>query len=200
MTADEIRTALEKHRMWINVEPRGQRANLAGADLADADLAGADLADADLAGADLAGANLAGANLARANLADANLADANLARANLTRADLADANLAGANLARANLTRANLAGACGNMREVKSAQFDKWPITWTCGPDGVVTLQIGCQRHPLDMWVKSDPLWISAMDGAAADWWGRYRDVVLALVQASPATPWGKQSEQEHGQ
>ena len=117
---------------------------------------------------------------------------ANLARANLVGADLTDADLTGADLANANLTGSYLAGARGNMREVKSAQFDIWPITWTCAPDGVTTLQIGCQRHDLDLWVKSDPRWISVMDSRAAEWWGRYRDVVLSLVQASPATAWCK--------
>lgn len=96
-----------------------------------------------------------------------------------------------ANLYEANLRGADLSGVAGNMREVKSAQFDKWPITWTCSADGVTTLQIGCQKHPLDMWIKSDPRWIAALDLNATEWWAKYRDVVLALVAASPAVPHG---------
>ena len=126
--------------------------------------------------ANLARANLAGAYLADANLADANLADANLARAYLARAYLADA---------------NLNGVRGNMREVKSAQFDKWAITWIRAPDGETTLQIGCQRHPLAVWGKSDPHWIAALDTGATEWWAQYRNIVLALVKASPAVPYG---------
>lgn len=117
--------------------------------------------------------------------ARANLAGADLRYADLVRADLTDANLAGA----------NLNGARGNMREVKSAQFDRWAITWVCAPDGAVTLQIGCQRHPLELWEKSDPRWIAALDPCATEWWAKYRDVILALVKASPATPYGKASQ-----
>jgi uncharacterized protein YjbI with pentapeptide repeats len=117
---------------------------------------------------------------------------ANLTRANLTGADLTGAYLTGANLAGADLNGADLNGVRGNLREVKTAQFDQWPITWTTSPDGEVTLQIGCQRHPLDLWRKSDPRWIAAMDSRATAWWGKYRDVVLALVDASPAVPYGK--------
>ena len=128
---------------------------------------------------------------ARANLWGANLADANLARANLVGANLAGANLADANLAGANLADANLAGAVGNMAEVRSMQIDRWPVTWTTAPDGDVTLQIGCQRHSLTLWEKSDPRWIAAMDDGATEWWGRWREPLLAIVKANPAVPFG---------
>jgi hypothetical protein len=95
----------------------------------------------------------------------------------------------------ANMTGADMAGTIGNMREIKSAQFDRWPITWTTAPDGEVTLQIGCQKHTLALWEKSAPRWINAMDPKAAEWWEKYRDVVLALVKSSPATPYGKESK-----
>jgi hypothetical protein len=64
---------LAAHRLWLEGNAAGVRANLAEADLA--------------------GVNLAGVNLARANLAEADLAWANLADANLRGADLAGANL-----------------------------------------------------------------------------------------------------------
>lgn len=59
-------------------------------------------------------------------------------------------------------------------------------------PEGQTVLQIGCQRHPLEMWEKSDPRWIKKLDRGATEWWAQYRDVVLALVKASPAVPYGK--------
>ena len=165
------------------------------------------LADANLARANLAGADLAGANLTRANLADADLARADLAGANLTRADLARAYLAGANLAGADLTDANLAranlvdacladaclwGTSGNMVEVRSMQVDLWAVTWTTSFDGEVIVQIGCQRHPLRLWEKSDPRWIAAMDGRATEWWAKWREPLLAIVKANPAVPFGQ--------
>ena len=131
------------------------------------------------------------ADLSRANLTWADLSRANLTWADLSRANLRGADLRGANLRGADLRGADLRGVAGNLREVKSAQFDEWPITWTCSADGVTTLQIGCQKHPLDLWIKSDPRWIAALDDGATKWWAKYRDVVLALVAASPAVPHG---------
>ena len=140
--------------------------------------------EADAERMDWSYADMAGAIMTRVNLAGADMAGADMAGAIMTRVNLTDAKMAGV----------NMCGTIGNMREIKSAQFDKWPITWTTAPDGEVTLQIGCQQHSLPLWEKSDPRWIEAMDDCAAEWWAKYRDVVLALVKSSPATPYGKES------
>ena len=123
---------------------------------------------ANLSGANLSGANLSGANLRGADLWDANLRDANLSGANLR----------GANLRGADLLGANLLGAIGNMREMRSAQFETWSVTIIAG-----TMQIGCQRHSLDMWRKSDPRWIAALDRNATEWWQKWGDVCLKLAE-----------------
>lgn len=187
---------LERHRRWI-ADDGGERADLWGAYLWGAHLCGANLRRANLRRANLRGANLRGADLRVADLRGANLRDtdlwgANLCGANLGGANLCGANLGGANLGGVNLEGANLEGVRGDMRFVKSSQFDHWPLTWTTDPEGIVTLQIGCQRHPLSLWEKSDPRWIDAMDPCATDWWTKYRDVILALVNASPAERWGQ--------
>ena len=88
MTADELKIVLENHKLWINGDPKGTRANLGAANLRDANLCdanlyGANLGNANLYGADLYGANLYGANLYGANLGGANLRGANLCGANL---------------------------------------------------------------------------------------------------------------------
>ena len=88
MTRNEISEILRKHKMWIDDEEGGERANLSGANLSGANLSGANLSRADLRGADLSGADLSGANLSGANLSGANL----------RRADLSGADLSGANL------------------------------------------------------------------------------------------------------
>ena len=139
------------------------------------------------------GANLSGANLSDANLSDANLSGANLSYvdfsgANLSYVDFSGANLRGANLRGANLCCANLSyvdlsGAIGNMREIKSAQFDQWAVTWSAD-----VLAIGCQQHAIEKWRNADPRWIAAMDSGASDWWSRYGALVLQLINASPAT------------
>ena len=124
-------------------------------------------------GADLRGADLRGSNLRRADLRGANLRGS----------DLSGANLSGANLRWANLRGSDLRGAIGNMREIKSAQFDSWSITWSAD-----VLAIGCQQHAIEKWRNADPRWIAAMDPNASNWWSRYGALVLQLIDASPAT------------
>ena len=43
-TKDELSEILRKHKLWLNLAPRGERANLSDADLSDANLSDADLA------------------------------------------------------------------------------------------------------------------------------------------------------------
>ena len=72
MNADELKTILEQHKLWLE-DNGGERA---------------DLRWADLRGADLQGANLRRADLQRANLQCADLRWANLQLADLQGADL----------------------------------------------------------------------------------------------------------------
>ena len=55
MNANDLKTILEKHKMWLNDEDGGEKANLYGADLSGADLSGADLSGANLREANLYG-------------------------------------------------------------------------------------------------------------------------------------------------
>ena len=89
---------LNKHEMWLLKDPRGERADLRGANLMEADLRGANLMGADLMGANLRGANLYKADLYKANLSGADLRGADLRGADLMGADLRGADLSGAKL------------------------------------------------------------------------------------------------------
>ena len=53
-TKDELPEILRKHKLWLNLAPGGERADLSGANLSSANLSSANLSDADLSGADLA--------------------------------------------------------------------------------------------------------------------------------------------------
>ena len=57
MEASKLKEILEKHKMWLNGEEGGERANLIGANLIGANLIGANLRGADLIGANLRGAD-----------------------------------------------------------------------------------------------------------------------------------------------
>jgi uncharacterized protein YjbI with pentapeptide repeats len=144
--------------------------------------------DADLRGAALRFANLQCVNLRDADLRDADLREANLSESTLYGADLRCANLRGADMRGASLRGADIRGVdlrevIGNMCQIKSAQFDEWPIVWSAD-----VLAIGCQQHAIEKWRNADPRWIAAMDDDAADWWARCGALVLHLINTSPAT------------
>ena len=68
MEQTKLNEILRKHKLWLEDDEKGERANLE-----DADLEGADLKYANLKYANLKGANLQDADLQRANLQGANL-------------------------------------------------------------------------------------------------------------------------------
>ena len=78
MNANDLKTILEKHKMWLNDEDGGEMADLSGIDLCWANLSGTDLI-----GANLSGANLSGSDLRRSDLRGADLREANLSGTDL---------------------------------------------------------------------------------------------------------------------
>ena len=139
--------------------------NLRGANLGYAELSSADLRYADLSYADLSSADLRGANLRYTNLRGADLSGANLRYTNLRGADLSGA---------------NLRWCIGNMREIKSAQFDTYDVTWTKD-----TLAIGCQQHPIKDWWQFDDTTITNMDRDALLWWKKWKLVLQQIIEMS---------------
>ena len=156
----KIKKTLELHKLWLADDDTGVKADFSVADLRGSNLRKADLREADLCWADLSGANLSGANLRGTNLS-------------------------GANLRGTNLSKVDLRYTTGNMKEVKSAQFDKWVCVWYNDPAQGTILNIGCQSHKLELWVKSNPRWIDTLDREAVEWWAKYRDVLLKLIEIS---------------
>lgn len=78
MEQKELKEILRKHKMWLQGEKGGERANLRWADLRWADLQGADLQGANLRWADLKGANLREGNLRGTDLRWTDLRGADL--------------------------------------------------------------------------------------------------------------------------
>ena len=78
MNTEELENILRLHKMWLNGNENGVRANLSYANLGGSDLRDADLSYANLNYVNLSEANLSYANLSSANLSGANLSDADL--------------------------------------------------------------------------------------------------------------------------
>jgi hypothetical protein len=97
-----------------------------------------------------------------------------------------------ANLPLADLCRADLI-CFGNMEEIKTIQIDVWNVGYTYD-----VLQIGCQRHPIEKWrrwdTKAGRKWVDSMDEKALEWAEKHLDLILQIVDISPATPTGKES------
>jgi len=110
--------------------------------------------------------------------ARAYLAGAYLARAYLAGAYLAGANLDGAYLAGANLDGAYLAGETLTKPPISLLNLT-WPVLITDG-----YMRIGCQLHTHEEWRAFDNSVIAAMESRAADFWGRWGAVLLAMCDA----------------
>ena len=106
----DLEKILKKHKMWLNDEEGGERANLGGFDLSYTDLSGDDLR-----GAYLCNADLRNAYLYNTDLRDVDLYHTDLRNAHLYNADLRDADLRCANLTGADLKNVNLMGIKTNM-------------------------------------------------------------------------------------
>jgi hypothetical protein len=133
--------------------------------------------------------SLRGVNLLFADLRGADLRGADLRGADLRGADLRGADLRNADLYGANLRDVRLWLAVGNMKEIKSLQLDTYAITYTAD-----RLQIGCQNFAISEWWEFDDEAINAMDGRALDWWRVWKPILKQIIEASPATPTGKEA------
>ena len=156
MTPEKLAEILAAHKLWLNDEEGGGKANLSGADLS-----WADLRKADLRKADLSKANLSKANLSKANLSGANLSGANLGGANLSGAKelLSAVNFIDAHFER--VTDGYIAYKTFNSEYAA-------PESWTIAEGSVITENVNFNRcdscgcginvAPLD-WVKSHYGW-----------------------------------------
>ena len=191
-TKDELSEIIKKHRLWLDEEDGGERADLSYANLCSADLRSANLRSADLRSADLRYADLSYANLRSADLRSANLRSADLRYANLRSADLRYADLCSADLRYADLSDPILWGATGNMSEIKSIAIDTYDIAYTA-----TYLQIGCELHEIDEWWAFDDERIDRMDSGALEWWKKWKPFIQQAIEMSPATPTKREDKEE---
>jgi hypothetical protein len=161
MTPEKLAEILAAHKLWLNDEKGGVRANLSGANLS-----GADLSYANLSYATLSYANLSYADLSYANLSYATLSKANLSGATLSGADLSGAKelLSAVNFIDAHFERV----ADGYIAYKTFNSEYAAPESWTIAEGSVITENVNFNRcdecgcginvAPLD-WVKSHYGW-----------------------------------------
>ena len=151
ISKDELADILKKHKMWLNGEVGGIRADLSWANLYEADLRGADLYRADLYRADLCEADLC-----KADLRGADLRGANLYRADLREADLREADLRGADLCLADLCLADLSGADLYLADLHEAKNLNFPIA--CPEKGIFTAFKKAGEYIIELEIPIDAL------------------------------------------
>jgi uncharacterized protein YjbI with pentapeptide repeats len=130
MKQEELNEHLRLHKLWLEGNSEGRRANLSGADLGRAYLSRAYLSGANLSGAYLSGANLSRADLSGAYLSGADLGGADLGGADLGGADFKDTILEG--------------------KVILSFVFEKH-TAYFYGSD---KLKIGCEELPITEWLN----------------------------------------------
>ena len=124
MNKTELNKILNLHKLWLNDDPKGRRADLTDAILTNATLTNADLTSAILTNATLTNADLRNADLTNATLTNADLRNAILSGAILSGAYLSGADLSDADLSGAILSGAILSGATFNKETVFPKGFD----------------------------------------------------------------------------
>ena len=182
MNANDLKTILEKHKMWLNDEDGGEMANLSGANLR-----WANLSEANLRWANLSGANLSGANLRWANLSGTNLSGANLRWANLSEANLSWANLSWANLSWANLSGANL----NWVQHIESARNLFYPLT--CPEKGEYTAFKKADEKIVELRIPADAKRLSAAGRKC-----RANKAVVISITTLEGDPAGNEVRSDH--
>lgn len=119
----KLQEILEKHKLYREGQPGGERADLSNMDLSYANLNRANLRDANLSNTDLHCANLNHADLSYADLHNSNLRRANLLGANLGFSDLCNTCLQDATLFDANMEYAILRYATFDKADLRRANL-----------------------------------------------------------------------------
>ena len=78
ISKEELKTILEKHKLWLRQEDGGEKANLSGSDLSGSNLSWSDLSGSDLSGSNLSGSDLRGSDLSGSNLSGSDLRGSDL--------------------------------------------------------------------------------------------------------------------------
>ena len=126
ISKEELKTILEKHKLWLRQEDGGEKANLSGSDLSGSDLSGSDLSGSDLRWSNLSGSDLSGSDLRRSNLSGSNLSGSDLSWS-----DLSGSDLSGSDLRRSNLSGSNLSGSDLRWSNLSGSNLSGSDLRWS---------------------------------------------------------------------
>ena len=161
MNANDLKTILEKHKMWLNDEDGGERADLRGASLQQVNLHGVDLSWAEMSMVDLSWANLSETVLSGTVLSGAKLSGANLSKAKLIGTDLHNTDMHRVDLNWAELNYADLSGAnLSGVQHIESARNLFYPLT--CPEKGEYTAFKKADEKIVELRIPADAKRLSA--------------------------------------
>lgn len=166
MNHEDLSRVLADHKLFLDGNPNGQRADLSSINLRGTDLIGAILSGADLRSVILRTANLSWADLSGADLRGADLRDVNLREADLRGAILSEANLCGADLREADLRGSGL----------MIYQFDRYTAYVT-----IDSIAIVCQRHTLEQWLSFSDAELAHFSEDAVESAKKHRSAIAAI-------------------
>jgi len=130
---DQLDMILEKHKLWLNGEKEGEKADLSGINLSYNELPQVNLQWANLSNTDLSYASVV-----KGNFSHANMIGAICCHTNFFMADLRYANLSCADLSKAKLESTDLLGAILNGTDLRVAYLDGSCFPFTYGIADVI--------------------------------------------------------------
>lgn len=138
MTQEELDEVIRKHKLWLNGEEGGERANLIDKDLRGLDMDGADMRDARMEHVDMRYASMRNADMRNAHMRDANMEYIYMRSANMENADMVNVNMRfaimmGANMEDANMEYADIRNAIMDGTNMKGANIDYSCLPLWCG-------------------------------------------------------------------
>jgi uncharacterized protein YjbI with pentapeptide repeats len=178
----EIDEIIEKHTLWLQDDPLGERAYLAYANFDGLDFSNKSLLNLGFEKSSFIGCNFEGVftnhcSFRNANFTGAEVTNARLDICNFLNSDFTDASLTGTSIA-----------SFGNNREIKNINITKYLFTYTATHIG-----LDCMWFEIDWWKNATLEEVQALAPGDEDMELMYfllQNAGLPIVEISPATPY----------
>ena len=122
-TAAELQEVWRLHKLWLEGELGGSRADLRNADLRNADMRYADMRYAEMSGAEMSGADMQNAILTSANMRSADMRHSDMRNANMRSADMRHSDMRSADMRNADMRNADMRSADMRSADMRCADM-----------------------------------------------------------------------------